>query len=89
MRKNREFNPKIELTRKPRSPYRIRYVDKNLYDDITINIHYEGQVILAYEIDAINLPDGDSIHFRATPSGTSFNICWYPKDIESYLRRIK
>lgn len=85
----REFNPKIKLTRKPTSSYRLKYNDKNLYDFIRINIHYNGNIIQVYEIDTIHLPEVDSIHLKIFPTDNSFQVSWSPKAIEPYLKRIK
>lgn len=75
--------------RKPSSPYKCEYGDKNMFRILQIVCTY-GSECRIYEIESKYLkPTSNSIHFKAKQNGESLDVTWSPKVIERYITRIK
>ena len=80
---NRNLNFNTE-ERNSDSSYRCKYGDKNLFDVLEINIHYQNECA-TFTIDSKYLPDRDSISFKAYKDGDNISLIWSPKYIEEHI----
>ncbi len=88
--KLKEINRNIDFdTRKSSSSFRCKYNDRNDFDILRINISFKGELKESYEIESKNLPEGDSIHFKAEPAPDGFKIIsWTNKSVKEHIKKV-
>jgi hypothetical protein len=67
--------------------YKCQYGDKRNFDKLSIEITLEHNPWKTFEIESKCLPDVESIHFNAYPSGDSVCVVW-DKNVIDYIREV-
>lgn len=67
--------------------YRCKYNDRYSFDILEVSCHYKG-ITRIFRIESKNLPDKDSIHFRAYPDRSAFRVEW-EKVIEPHMKVVR
>lgn len=84
--KIKEINRNIRFdTRNPKSPYRCKYVNRENFDILRINISFNGRIEEIYEIESKFLPKTDSISFKAKQQGEGFKIFGWTAVVAPYI----